>query len=543
MNRTIKYIPLLIAIAALALFLPFLGSVHLFDWDEINFAESAREMLVTGDYLTVQINYQPFWEKPPLFIWMQALSMHLFGVNEFAARFPNALCGVFTLLFLYFVGKRELNRRLGILWVISYVGSLLPFFYFKSAIIDPWFNLFIFAGLYFAYAYLVRSASVLNALLSALALGLAVLTKGPVAILLMTLALAVFYLQKRSKLSFKWSHAVLFFVVLIVVGGFWFFLQILVGNYSLIKAFLVYQLRLFLTEDAGHGGFLLYHFVVVFAGMFPASIFALPAFAKSKSGIPSGDLLRLMEILLWVVLIIFTVVNTKIVHYSSLAYFPVSFIAAWVIYYRSLSRQKVSPFVLGNFYFLAAVFMLLPTLLLFTNPLKEQIIEAGWINDEFARANLQAQVHWTPWILTASFALLISVAGVYVYNRKKESLKVYISALAGSLFFVFLTMMLVVPRIEAYSQRAAVEFMKSIHTENAYVFSYGYKSYVPYFYAEVKPAENSLAYNKQWLLSGEIDKSVYCILKNTKAATFFNTFKDFRKLDEKNGFVLAIRYP
>ncbi len=67
------------------LFLPGLGIVHLFDWDEINFAESAREMIVTGDYLTVQINFEPFWEKPPLFIWMQVLSMKIFGINEFAA--------------------------------------------------------------------------------------------------------------------------------------------------------------------------------------------------------------------------------------------------------------------------------------------------------------------------------------------------------------------------------------------------------------------------------------------------------------------------
>ncbi|MGD9993178.1 MAG: ArnT family glycosyltransferase [Salinivirgaceae bacterium] len=543
MNRINKYIPLLIAVAALALFLPFLGSVHLFDWDEINFAESAREMLLTGDFLTVQINYQPFWEKPPLFIWMQAFSMHLFGVNEFAARFPNALCGVFTLLFLYFVGKRELNRKLGLLWVLSYAGSLLPFFYFKSAIIDPWFNLFIFASLYFAYTYLVRSASVLNVFLSALALGLAVLTKGPVAILLMTLALAVFYLQKRSKLNVKWSHVALFMLVLAVVGGFWFLLQLLNGNYSLIKDFIIYQVRLLLTEDAGHGGFLFYHFVVIVVGMFPASVFALPAFTKSKSGIPSGDMLRLMEILLWVVLILFTVVNTKIVHYSSLAYFPVSFIAAWVMYYRSRNRQKFSPLVLGSYYFLAGVFIVLTALLPFGDALKNLLIEANWVNDAFALANLQAQVHWTPWILTASVALLFSVVGVYVFNRKKESLKVYVSAIAGSLVFVFIAMMLVVPRIEAYSQRAAVEFMKSIRTEDAYVFSYGYKSYVPYFYAEVQAAENSLAYDKQWLLNGKIDKPVYCILKNTKAATFFDTFKGFKKLDEKNGFVLAIRHP
>jgi 4-amino-4-deoxy-L-arabinose transferase-like glycosyltransferase len=474
---------------------------------------------------------------------MQAFSMHLFGVNEFAARFPNALCGVFTLLFLYFVGKRELNRKLGLLWVLSYAGSLLPFFYFKSAIIDPWFNLFIFASLYFAYTYLVRSASVLNVFLSALALGLAVLTKGPVAILLMTLALAVFYLQKRSKLNVKWSHVALFMLVLAVVGGFWFLLQLLNGNYSLIKDFIIYQVRLLLTEDAGHGGFLFYHFVVIVVGMFPASVFALPAFAKSKSGIPSGDMLRLMEILLWVVLILFTLVNTKIVHYSSLAYFPVSFIAAWVIYYRSWQPQKFSPLVLGSYYFLAGVFIVLIGLLPFADALKVQLIEADWVNDAFALANLQAQVHWTPWILTASVALLFSVVGVYVFNRKKESLKVYVSAIAGSLVFVFIAMMLVVPRIEAYSQRAAVEFMKSIRNEDAYVFSYGYKSYVPYFYAEVQAAENRLAYDKQWLLSGKIDKPVYCILKNTKAANFFDTFKGFKKLDEKNGFVLAIRQP
>jgi hypothetical protein len=61
-------------------FIPFIGSSHLFDWDEINFAESAREMILTGNYATVQINYMPFWEKPPLFFWMQVLAMKAFNV-------------------------------------------------------------------------------------------------------------------------------------------------------------------------------------------------------------------------------------------------------------------------------------------------------------------------------------------------------------------------------------------------------------------------------------------------------------------------------
>ena len=87
------------------LFIPGLGGVHLFDWDEINFAELAREMLVSGKYLQLQINFETFTEKPPLFFWFQAISMKCFGVGEFAARFPNALLGMIVVPFLYISGK------------------------------------------------------------------------------------------------------------------------------------------------------------------------------------------------------------------------------------------------------------------------------------------------------------------------------------------------------------------------------------------------------------------------------------------------------
>ena len=149
MNSSILRYNIYIAIIASLLFIPFLGNVHLFDWDEINFAECAREMLVTGDYFSVKINYLPFWEKPPVFIWMQALSMKMFGVNEFAARFPNAIAGIVTLLVLFNIGRKLFDVRFGLLWTLIYAGSFLPHFYFKSGIIDPWFNLFIFSGIYY----------------------------------------------------------------------------------------------------------------------------------------------------------------------------------------------------------------------------------------------------------------------------------------------------------------------------------------------------------------------------------------------------------
>src|ERR1700733_4230697 len=107
----LRYI--IVAFIGSLLFLPFLGHVHLFDWDEINFAECAREMIVSKDYLRAQIDFMPFWEKPPLFIWLQVGSMKLFGVGEYAARFPNALVGVITLAAMFYVGKRTVNEKMG----------------------------------------------------------------------------------------------------------------------------------------------------------------------------------------------------------------------------------------------------------------------------------------------------------------------------------------------------------------------------------------------------------------------------------------------
>ena len=140
---------ILIILVSSLFFIPFLGGVNLFDWDEVNFAEIAREMIVSNNYLQVQINYEPFFEKPPLFFWFQVLSMKLFGVNEFAARFPNVIAGIFTLLILYKIGTTLFNRKFGFIWALAYFGSILPHFYFRSGIIDPVFNLFIFLGIYF----------------------------------------------------------------------------------------------------------------------------------------------------------------------------------------------------------------------------------------------------------------------------------------------------------------------------------------------------------------------------------------------------------
>ena len=125
-KKDIRNCFLLVLLGAIC-FLPFLGAVHLFDWDEINFAEASREMIETGNYMRVTIDYQPFWEKPPLFFWLQVMSMKMWGVNEFAARFVNAIFGILTLLVAYIVEKKLYDRTFGFLWAATFADHFTFF--------------------------------------------------------------------------------------------------------------------------------------------------------------------------------------------------------------------------------------------------------------------------------------------------------------------------------------------------------------------------------------------------------------------------------
>ncbi|NMS31044.1 ArnT family glycosyltransferase, partial [Vibrio parahaemolyticus] len=83
---------------ALLLRLISLAAYPLMDTTEARYGEMARLMVETGNWLTPQFDYGvPFWGKPPLFTWMSAYGIELFGLNEFAVRAPHWLAGVATI--------------------------------------------------------------------------------------------------------------------------------------------------------------------------------------------------------------------------------------------------------------------------------------------------------------------------------------------------------------------------------------------------------------------------------------------------------------
>ena len=564
------FLSLLITLIAGLIFIPFIGNCPLFDWDEVNFAECAREMVTSGNYAVVQLNYRPFWEKPPLFIWMQAASMNIFGINEFAARFPNALCSIVSLVSIFIVGTKFQSQKFGLLWAFLYASTLLPHLYFKSGLIDPWFNLFIFISTYHCFQFLSRSGNkktILHTLLAGLFLGLAVLTKGPVALVIVAFTLICFLIWNKQLKALFTLRFFIFLTTSLFFSSSWFLLEFLKGNGKVISEFITYQLRLFETGDSGHDGPYIYHFLVLLLGCFPVSLLFIISYFKRRQLNPDQQLFRkLLICLFWVVIILFSIVKTKIVHYSSLCYFPLSFIAS-IGCVNYFSELKLNVFTKTLYWIITFLITIAFTAIGCINLIKPAIIKSGIIQDEFAVQNLQANVHWSGF--EVGIGLFFLLGAVFVYRAiVKQNIRNLYYGFAFNLLFIYLAIAVIIPKVELYTQHSAIEFYKACSKQKCYVETHGFKSYAYLFYSQRSKDDynnpHQIEYiNKQldvmekqghsrfssyptsnvmWMEHGKIDRPAFIATKSTQAQDLLKN-PEFSKLYSENGFSFFVRMP
>ena len=527
-------------------FLLFLGAPPLFDWDEINFAESAREMLVTGDFFRVQINYEPFWEKPPLFFWLQALSMKIFGVNEFAARFPNAIIGIATILLLYITGTRLKDRLFGKIVAGLYMATLLPVAYFKSGIIDPTFNFFIFLGLMQIFAYdrlfqTDRTAANKDASPwgAGFWIGIATLAKGPVA-LLITGLVYVLYKAIFDKFRIPWLAAGKFFLAWLILVFGWYGIETLVHGSWFIDRFFEYQIGLLTKGVAGHEQPFYYHTIVFLLGCFPMAAFTFRGMFDRSGNDDDRQLRGLMIVWFWVVMVVFSIVTTKIIHYSSLLYFPGAFLAAFYLYRQIREDEKLSWDVYLIWSLGALVWGLTPALVNAVANNVETI--AGMLSDPMAVASLRMEVSWSGWEWIVGAVFLVGlIYTLFLLIQKKYLIFIWVQV-ALTLLFVNAQYKVLVPKVARYTQGAPQDFFEGVATRDVYVMTVGYKSYLPYFYGKVKPPTDAEKATDEWLIEGPVDKDVYLSTKVTRIdAAFLRRFRNFERLYEKGGFAFFRR--
>jgi hypothetical protein len=209
---------------------------------------------------------------------------------------------------------------------------------------------------------------------------------------------------------------------------------------------------------------------------------------------------------------------------------------------------------------------LLFTLIGFAAQIKSLLLKKDLIRDPFVMANLDADVEWQgwEWMLGISF-ITVSLLLFFLFKRGKKD---YIFGLYGFfILFIFTSINTLTPKIEQYSQGAAIEFYKAVADKHAYLETVGFKSYAYLFYSQKLPEQNenpdgirminqtlddlekqgysrltsyNLAY-ATWMQYGRIDKPAYFVCKITN--TDLLNDKRIKKMYSKNGFVFCVRFP
>ena len=194
----------LYAVLGAILYLPGLGRPALWEPNEGRYAEIAREMVVSGDYVTPRDDFELYFEKPPLVYWVNAASIRIFGVNEFAVRLPAALFSVGQIVITGALADAMFGATAGFFAALVLALSPLFFGFARFATLDPALAFFLTAALgAFYIAARDDSFSQPSArrwmLISAAMLAMGTLAKGPIALLLGG-AIAVTWLAVEHRL-------------------------------------------------------------------------------------------------------------------------------------------------------------------------------------------------------------------------------------------------------------------------------------------------------------------------------------------------------
>jgi len=479
-------ITLMIALPALFL---GLGWAPLLDWDENIYAEVARQIMLRGEHLILYLNGHQFWEKPPLFLWEMASFFRMFGVSEYVARLPSAVNGLLFVIGIFVVGSRFVGTTFAGLWSLMYLTTFLPLLLARSAVIDHTFNALITAAVFLLVLYDQSREAVRPGihsrwrywwplLLASVVMGLAVLTKGPLGGAIPLVAY-VFYKLGRGRTWPHPLHILVCGVVSLSIGLSWYLANYAVAGPDFLDKFINFQRMLLSRPLEGHDGPFYYHFLVGLVGLFPWTPLLLLYFRVNvRQALWQDDAIRPLIVMClgWTgfVLLVFSIVQNKLPHYSSVMYVPLTFLIALALSELVRQRQHVSFWLGGMFVLYGSAFGVGMAVL----PYFMQVLALrGRI--ELSVPPTPADLAWWPGALLAAGAVI----GGLLLIRGGIRTGVVVMALVMGLFMPGMWR-IHLPLFTAYNQGAVIDLMQRAYAQNGELLLYRMVSFAVLFYGQ-----------------------------------------------------------
>lgn len=322
---------------------------------EVNYAQTAKEMLAAGDFLSPQIYGNYWYDKPIFFYWELLAAFSVFGVTDFAARFFPALFAAAGLGLTYAFARRLYDERTAF-WSALILGTSVLYSFLAKLILTD-LSLFVFFGgtlAAFYIGYRERRRSFFY--IAYACAGLAVLTKGPIGFLLPGLIILVFLLAARDLSALGRVCLPTGLLVFAAVCAPWYVYMYLVHGADFVNTFLGIHnvLRATVSEHAQWDVWYFYLGIYVL-GMFPWS-FALPLALFRAWRVRPVVETRTLFLLVWaiVVPVFFQMMATKYPTYSFPAFLPTAILTARLL--AQNTRVLKAGVIVGMGLYLAVVF-------------------------------------------------------------------------------------------------------------------------------------------------------------------------------------------
>jgi len=386
---------LLLALLALSglLFFLALGDMGLTDRDEGRNAEAGREMFESGDRLTPTFNGELRIAKPVFIYWLMEQSYRLFGVNEFAARFPSALFGVGLIFIHYLFLVHQRDQTVALFGGLMLLLNLEILGLGRMALTDSVLIFFTTASLYGFWLGLHGEGGVRRWIWAFyIGMALATLTKGPVGFAVPIIAAAL-YLTWTRRWREYWQKGVPLagLLLFILLAAPWYAAMFLVHGDAYATGAKANTIGRFLSPMEGHQGTIFFYLPVLLLGFFPwSALLPVPLYHAFKNWRSSGGISRYpsaplphsdlpqpstpgreLELFaaLWVVgvFVFFTASSTRLPHYIG-PLFPAAALLTASYWSRCLQDPTTKGIrgsihlMMGLGYLLAIGFACLPTL-------------------------------------------------------------------------------------------------------------------------------------------------------------------------------------
>ncbi len=408
-----------------------MGRIGLTDPDETFYAQTAKEMLNGHHFLTPFIFGHPQFEKPILFYWLLLLSFKVFGITEWAARLWPALFGALGVVSTFLIGKVMFTRKVGLYAALILATGFLYLGLSRIVLTDVVLTVFILLSMLSFYLGYTKTHKTNFYILSYIFAGLAVLTKGPLGIIIPFSTIVLFFIiQKKWTLGRRfllcWPGWLLFLIVTLP----WYVLVSLRFGKFFLYSFFIHEniQRYFVTAEHLSNNHWYFYPAVILLGLFPWSNLLPFMFTKKKGPLSQPRLF--LNIWFWFTLLLFTFAQSKLISYI-LPLFPalcLLFAKALVdVESRPETRKKSSPAFLISILFTLVI-------------LGAFVYSLIWVKENFPGLFPVALV------LELILAIAITCAPFFVAN-KKGKIAVIINVVSVSMVII-LTFNYILPRLE-----------------------------------------------------------------------------------------------